>query len=98
MRADTVRASADAAAREQMAKVVEVLVRDKVAGFDDCVAWARLKFQVLTKSNCFVIERVKAARAVYTAAQAKFQGINFITIGAGCWPCSQHPACAFIYP
>jgi hypothetical protein len=31
---------------EQLAKVVEVLVRDKVASFDDCIAWARLKFQV----------------------------------------------------
>lgn len=40
------KSSADAAAREQLAKVVEVLVRDKVASFDDCIAWARLKFQV----------------------------------------------------
>lgn len=44
--ADTVKTSADAAAREQLAKVVEVLVRDKVASFEDCIAWARLKFQV----------------------------------------------------
>lgn len=43
--ADAVKSSADAAAREQLAKVVEVLVADKVASFDDCVAWARLKFQ-----------------------------------------------------
>lgn len=43
---DTVKVSADAAAREQLAKVVEVLVGDKVASFDDCIAWARLKFQV----------------------------------------------------
>jgi ubiquitin-activating enzyme E1 len=42
---ETVKSSADAAAREQLAKVVEVLVRDKVASFDDCIAWARLKFQ-----------------------------------------------------
>lgn len=40
--------SADAAAREQLAKVVEVLARDKVASFEDCIAWARLKFQVGT--------------------------------------------------
>jgi hypothetical protein len=44
--ADTVKTSADAAAREQLAKVVEVLVRDKVSSFEDCVAWGRLKFQV----------------------------------------------------
>lgn len=44
--ADTVKTSADAAAREQLAKVVEVLVRDKVLSFEDCVAWGRLKFQV----------------------------------------------------
>lgn len=43
---DTVKSSADAAAREQLAKVVEVLVADKVATFEDCIAWARLKFQV----------------------------------------------------
>lgn len=44
--ADAVRTSADAAAREQLAKVVEVLAADKVASFEDCIAWARLKFQV----------------------------------------------------
>jgi hypothetical protein len=44
--AEAVKSSADAAAREQLAKVVEVLVRDKVASFEDCIAWARLKFQV----------------------------------------------------
>lgn len=44
--ADTVKSSADAAAREQLAKVVEVLCRDKVASFEECIAWARLKFQV----------------------------------------------------
>lgn len=44
--AEAVKSSADAAAREQLAKVVEVLVADKVASFEDCIAWARLKFQV----------------------------------------------------
>eukprot|EP00879_Flechtneria_rotunda_P011893 GHRR01012422.1.p1 GENE.GHRR01012422.1~~GHRR01012422.1.p1 ORF type:complete len:887 (+),score=280.88 GHRR01012422.1:1076-3736(+) len=42
---ETVQTSADAAAREQLAKVVEVLAADKVSTFDDCIAWARLKFQ-----------------------------------------------------
>ncbi|WIA10070.1 hypothetical protein OEZ85_010280 [Tetradesmus obliquus] len=42
---EAVKSSADAAAREQLAKVVEVLVADKVASFEDCIAWARLKFQ-----------------------------------------------------
>jgi hypothetical protein len=46
-----VKSSADAAAREQLAKVVEVLVRDKVASFDDCIAWARLKFQVSCRTQ-----------------------------------------------
>jgi hypothetical protein len=46
VRAEAVKSSADAAAREQLAKVVEVLVADKVASFEDCIAWARLKFQV----------------------------------------------------
>jgi hypothetical protein len=46
--AEAVKSSADAAAREQLAKVVEVLVADKVASFEDCIAWARLKFQVRT--------------------------------------------------
>lgn len=44
--ADSVKISDDAAAREQLSKVVEVLVADKVSNFDDCIAWARLKFQV----------------------------------------------------
>eukprot|EP00775_Hariotina_reticulata_P006408 gene6408-6639_t len=43
--ADSVKTSDDAAAREALSKVVEVLVADKVSSFDDCIAWARLKFQ-----------------------------------------------------
>lgn len=34
----------DAAAREQLEKVVEVLVSDRSRTFEDCVTWARLKF------------------------------------------------------
>jgi hypothetical protein len=41
---DGIRASADAAAREQLARVVEVLAGERVADFDACIAWARLKF------------------------------------------------------
>lgn len=40
-----VKGSADAAAREQLEKVVEVLVTDRCKTFDDCIAWARHKFQ-----------------------------------------------------
>jgi ubiquitin-activating enzyme E1 len=38
-------ASSDAAAREQLARVVEALVSDGVADFPGAVAWARRKFQ-----------------------------------------------------
>jgi ubiquitin-activating enzyme E1 len=40
-----IRANPDAAAREQLEKVVDVLVGDSVCRtFDDCIAWARLRF------------------------------------------------------
>jgi ubiquitin-activating enzyme E1 len=41
----SVQSSSDAAAREQLEKVVEVLVQDKCKTFEDCIAWARKKFQ-----------------------------------------------------
>lgn len=44
--AAAVKASSDAAAREQLEKVVEVLVTERCSSFEDCVAWARRKFQV----------------------------------------------------
>jgi hypothetical protein len=53
--AEAVKSSADAAAREQLAKVVEVLVADKVASFEDCITWARLKFQVRRSEEAAVI-------------------------------------------
>ncbi|PRW20689.1 Ubiquitin-activating enzyme E1 2 isoform A [Chlorella sorokiniana] len=37
--------SSDAAAREQLEKVVEVLVTERCGSFEECVAWARRKFQ-----------------------------------------------------
>jgi hypothetical protein len=40
-----VRGSADAAAREQLAKVVEVLASERCTTFEECIAWARTKFQ-----------------------------------------------------
>lgn len=40
-----VRHSADAAAREQLQKVVEVLVTERCKTFDECLLWARTKFQ-----------------------------------------------------
>ena len=43
---DLVRQASDAASREQLEKVVEVLDTERCATFDDCVAWARSKFEV----------------------------------------------------
>ena len=40
-----IRQNPDAAAREQVEKVADLLVLDSVSTFNDCVAWARLKFQ-----------------------------------------------------
>ncbi|KAK2076935.1 hypothetical protein QBZ16_005163 [Prototheca wickerhamii] len=39
------RAAGDAAARDQLEKVARVLVAERCASFDDCLAWARRKFQ-----------------------------------------------------
>lgn len=47
-----VRMSSDAAAREQMEKVAEVLVTDRCATFEDCIRWARTKFQV--RGSCLL--------------------------------------------
>ena len=38
--------SSDSAAREQLEKVVEVLDTERCKTFEDCVAWARRRFQV----------------------------------------------------
>ena len=38
--------SSDSAAREQLEKVVEVLDSERCTTFDDCIAWARRRFQV----------------------------------------------------
>lgn len=40
-----VRNSSDAAAREQLERVVEALVTERCATFEDAIAWARRKFQ-----------------------------------------------------
>ena len=40
-----VRSSSDAAAREQLERVVEAVVSERCASFEDAVAWARRKFQ-----------------------------------------------------
>ncbi|PSC67218.1 Ubiquitin-activating enzyme E1 2 [Micractinium conductrix] len=39
------KASSDAAARQQLEKLVEVLVSERCQSFEDCIAWARRKFQ-----------------------------------------------------
>jgi hypothetical protein len=38
--------SSDSAAREQLEKVVEVLDTERCISFEDCIAWARHRFQV----------------------------------------------------
>ena len=43
-----VRSSSDSAAHEQLEKVVEVLVSERCQTFEECIRWARLKFQVPT--------------------------------------------------
>lgn len=42
---NSAKASSDAAARGQLEKVVEVLVSERCGSFEDCIAWARRKFQ-----------------------------------------------------
>lgn len=37
--------ASDAAAREQLEKVVEVLVTERCKTIEDCIEWARKKFQ-----------------------------------------------------
>lgn len=41
----SVKSSSDAAAREQLEKVVEALVSERCGSFEDAIAWARHKFQ-----------------------------------------------------
>lgn len=40
-----IRSSADAAGREKLASVVEVLLQDRCTSFEECISWARHKFQ-----------------------------------------------------
>ena len=44
--------SSDSAAREQLEKVVEVLDTLRCRTFEDCIAWARHRFQVRHKGRC----------------------------------------------
>ena len=39
--------ASDASAREQLEKVVELLVDGRCTSFEECIAWARRLFQVL---------------------------------------------------
>lgn len=41
-----VRANSDAAARESLENVVDLLVTSSCTSFEDCVAWARKLFEV----------------------------------------------------
>lgn len=38
--------ASDAAAREQLENIVDILVNDRCVTFQDCIAWARKKFEV----------------------------------------------------
>lgn len=46
--AKAVRANPDASARQQLESVAEVLVDNKATTFEQCIAWARMRFQVGT--------------------------------------------------
>ena len=41
-----VRANSDAAAREALENVVDLLVTNRCKSFDDCIVWARKLFEV----------------------------------------------------
>ena len=46
--------ASDAAAREQLERVVEVLVTERCKTIEDCIEWARRKFQASsdTEGRC----------------------------------------------
>eukprot|EP00884_Botryococcus_braunii_P010809 jgi/Botrbrau1/1972/Bobra.0052s0015.1 len=74
----SVRASSDAAAREQMEKVVEVLVTDRCTTFEDCIRWARLKFQtnfydrIAQLTYTFPEDAVTSTGALFWSAPKRF--------------------------
>jgi ubiquitin-activating enzyme E1 len=78
--AAAVRASADAAAREQLAKVAEVLAPEEppVRAFDDAVAWARRRFQdyfhdrVLQLTHTFPEDALTSTGAPFWSAPKRF--------------------------
>lgn len=41
----TIKHNADAAAREQLQGVVELLVTDRATTYEQCIQWARTRFQ-----------------------------------------------------
>ena len=51
----TIRQASDAAAREQLEKVVEVVATERCTTFEDCIAWARNKFEVRHSLPCFIL-------------------------------------------
>ena len=50
---DTVKKSSDAAARDQLEKVVAVLADERCTNFQDCLAWARNVFQASSLTTLF---------------------------------------------
>lgn len=46
-----VRQASDAAAREQLENIVEVLITERCHTFEDCIAWARRIFEVSTMDS-----------------------------------------------
>jgi ubiquitin-activating enzyme E1 len=77
---DAVRASADAAAREQLAKVAEVLAPEEpaVRDFDSAIAWARRRFQdyfrdrVLQLTHTFPEDALTSTGAPFWSAPKRF--------------------------
>jgi hypothetical protein len=46
--------ASDSAAREQLERVVEVLDTERCENFEDCISWARHKFQVGSLFPCIL--------------------------------------------
>lgn len=57
----TIKQASDAAAREQLERVVEVLFSERCVTFEECIAWARHKFEVwsaVSLADCMKLSQV----------------------------------------
>ena len=53
--------ASDAAAREQLERVVEVLVTERCKTLEDCIEWARKKFQASSDAGRRCIESLSSS-------------------------------------